>query len=109
MYFAPPDPAELLAKADADMDLILDQPIYRRMRGNGSWPLLINLERQELGNVIKPNGKPARRLGLELPEYNRVQHFVAYGLSTCRLCRYGIATPGITEATLKLSYDNWHR
>lgn len=109
MYFAPPEPAEPVIEDPDRTDLILDQPIYRRMRGNGSWPLLINLERQELGNVIKPNGKPATRLGFVPPRSNRVQHFAAYDLAECRLCPYGIATPGINEFTLKLSSDNWRR
>lgn len=107
MYFAPPDPADRL---DEDRtDLILDRPIYRRMRRNGSWPLLINLERQEFGNVIKPGGKPAQRLGFPPPASNRVQHFAANGLEVCRLCPYGISTPAINEFTLELSSDNWRR
>jgi hypothetical protein len=46
MYFAPPDPAEPVDEDPIRTDLILDQPIYKRMRRNGSWPLLINMERQ---------------------------------------------------------------
>jgi len=110
MYFATPDPAEPVVEDPNRTDhLILDQPIYARMRRTGSWPLLINLERQEIGNVIKPGGSPAKRLGFEPPVSNRVQHFTAYGLSVCRLCPYGIATPAIKEYTLKLSSDNWLR
>lgn len=109
MYFAPPDPAEPVVEDPTRTDLILDQPIYKRMRRNGSWPLLINLERQELGNVIKPGGSPAKRLGFAPPVSNRVQHFTAHALAACRLCPYGIATPAIKEYTLKLSSGNWRR
>jgi hypothetical protein len=106
-FFAPPDPAE--PEAEGRTDLILDRPIYKRMREKGSWPLLINLERQELANVIKPGGKPAQRLGLAPTALDRVQHLVASGLADCRLCPYGIATPAITEYTLELSSGNWRR
>ena len=109
MYFAPPDPAEPVVEDPDRTDLILDQPIYARMRWKGSWPLLINLERQELGNVIKPGGKPAKRLRFAPPVSNRVQHFAVSGLADCRLCPYGIATPAINEYTLRLSSENWRR
>ena len=109
MYFAPPGPAAPVVEDPNRTDLILDRPIYKRMREKGSWPLLINLERQEFANVIKPGGKPAKRLGFAPPVSNRVQHFRAYGLAVCRLCPYGIATPAIKEYTLELSSDNWRR
>jgi hypothetical protein len=107
MYFAPPDPAAPVIEDPGRTDLILDQPIYRRMRWKGSWPLIINLDRQELGNVVKPGGGPAKRLRLLPPNSNRVQHFVAYPLSRCQLCRDGVATPGIPARTLYLSRNNW--
>lgn len=109
MYFGPPDPAEPVVEDPDRTDLILDQPIYRRMRWKGSWPLIVNLERQELGNVVKPGGGPAKRLGLLLPSSNRVQHFVAYPLSRCHLCPDGIATPGIPTRILSLARDNWRK
>lgn len=109
MYFAPPHTAEPVVEDQSRTDLILDQPIYKRMRKNGSWPLLINLEREKLANVIKPRGKPAGRLRFVPPVSNRVQHVVAYGLAECRLCPYGIATPGIGAGTLKAGSDNWLR
>lgn len=109
MYFAPPDTAEPVVEDQGRTDLILDQPIYKRMRKNGSWPLLINLERGKLANVIKPGGKPAKRLRFAPPVSNRVQHVAAYGLAECRLCPYGISTPGIGENTLKAGRDNWRR
>jgi hypothetical protein len=109
MYFAPPDPAAPVVEDPGRTDLILDRPIYKRMRWKGSWPLLINLERQEFGNVIKPDGKPAQRLGFTPPVSNRVQHFAASELKDCRLCRYGIATPAINAYTLELTSNNWRR
>lgn len=107
MYFAPPDTAEPVIEDQDRTDLILDQPIYKRMRRNGAWPLLINLEREKLANVIKPRGKPAKRLRLVPPVSNRVQHVVASELADCRLCPYGIATPAIGEGTLKWTSESW--
>lgn len=107
MYFAPPDPAAPVVEDPERTDLILDQPIYKRMRWKGSWPLIINLERGELANIVKPGGGPAARLGLQPPSSNRVQHFAAYPLSRCRICPDGIATPGIPARTLHLARDNW--
>lgn len=109
MYFAPPASAEPVVDDPDRTDLILDRPIYKRMRQNGSWPLLIHLAREELANVIKPRGGPAERLGFEPPVSNRVQHIAVNGLAVCRLCPYGIATPAIKEYTLRLSSDNWLR
>lgn len=109
MYFAPPDPAGPVVEDPNRTDLILDQPIYRRMRWKGSWPLLINLERQEFGNVIKPGGGPAKRLRFAPPVSNRVQHFAASAVGACRLCPHGIATPAIDGHVLKLSSGNWRR
>jgi len=106
-YFSPPDPADPL---DRDRtDLIVDRAIYRRMRGRGSWPLLLNLEQQKLANVIKPDGGPAKQLGLPLPQSEPVQHFVANDLAVCRLCPYGIATPVVGEYFLEKSRNSWLR
>ncbi|HET7484334.1 MAG TPA: hypothetical protein VFJ64_03055 [Solirubrobacterales bacterium] len=100
-YFKLPDPADPI---DVDRtDLILDKAIYRRMRKRGSWPLLVNLEHEELANVLKPGGGPAKRLGLAPTHLDRVQHVVASGLTNCRLCPYGIETPAINEWILRKS------
>lgn len=107
MYFALPDPAE--PEAEERKDLILDQPIYKRMRQRGAWPLLINVERQEFANVFKPGGGPARRLGFAPPDLDRVQHLTVHGLADCRLSKYGIETPSIDEHTLRMGRDNWRR
>jgi hypothetical protein len=109
MYFALPDPAEPVVEDPERTDLILDQPIYRRMRKNGSWPLLINPELQKVANVLKPGGKPARSLGFRPPVSNRVQHIADYRLSECRVGRFGIATPAISAYTLWRSSENWQR
>lgn len=106
-YFAPPDPAE--PGAEDRTDLIIDRLIYRRMREKGSWPLLINLEREELANVFKPGGKPAERLGFAPTGLDRVQHFAVSGLAACWLCPYGVATPAIGEGTLRAGRNNWLR
>jgi len=79
------------------------------MRQKGAWPLLINLERQELANVVKPGGGPATWLELAPPVTDRVQHVAASPLAACRLCPHGIATPKIGERTLRVSKDNWRR
>lgn len=90
-------------------DLILDRRIYKRMRQKGAWPLLINLERQKLANVVKPGGNRARRLRLPPPVTDRVQHVAASPLVECRLCPYGVATPKIGERVLKRTADSWKR
>lgn len=105
-YFALPDPADPIAE-DRD-DLILDKPIYRRMRKRGSWPLLINLEEEEWANVLKPGGGPALRLGFELPDLDRVLHLAPSRLAEGRLCPYGIETPAINEYILRES-GRWGR
>jgi hypothetical protein len=102
-FFSPPKPAEPLVEDRDRHDLILDRPIYKEMRRHGAWPLLINLERQELANVIKPEGSPAKRLGLAPPLLHDVQHFVNFPLSRCRICPDGIETPAITRYTLRLT------
>lgn len=107
MYFDLPHPAE---PATVDRtDLILDKAIYRRMRGRGAWPLLINLERQEFANLVKPGGVPARRLKLVPPDLDRVVHFVRCQMAACRLCPYGIETPAIREFTLRGTSLHWDR
>lgn len=109
LYFAPPEPAGPVSEDPNRTDLILDRRIYKRMRQKGAWPLLINLERQELANVVKPGGGPATRLELAPPVTDRVQHVAASPLVECRLCPYGIATPKIGERVLKWTDDSWKR
>jgi hypothetical protein len=98
-YFDLPDPAD--PPGDDREDLILDKPIYRRMRRRGSWPLLIHPEQEGVANVFKPGGGPARRLGFPPPALDRVVHFAPMRLADCRLCPYGIATPAINEYILR--------
>lgn len=93
-YFDLPDPADPIAEERED--LILDKPIYRRMRKRGSWPLLVNHELEAFANVLKPGGVPATQQGLTPPGLDRVLHFVPFRMAGCRLCRYGIETPAIT-------------
>jgi len=109
MYFALPDPAGPVDDDGARANLILDRLIYKRMRQRGSWPLLINLDREKVGNVIKPGGGPAKRLRLAPPVSDRVQHLVISALADSHLCPYGIATPAIGENTLKAGHENWNR
>jgi hypothetical protein len=79
------------------------------MRQKGSWPLLINLEREELANVLKPEGQPAKRLRFAPTALDRVQLLAVHGPADCRVCTYGIETPAINGYTLKESKDNWLR
>ena len=101
-YFKPPDPANPVERERTD--LILDKAIYRRMRGNGAWPLLINPEQKELANVLKPGGRMARRLRLEPTRLDRVQHVYRSKLHYCRLCPYGLQTPAVGEYFLRESF-----
>jgi hypothetical protein len=102
-YFALPDPAD--PGAEDRTDLILDKAIYRRMRKRGSWPLLINLEREEFANLLVAGGNRAKNLGFVPPGLDRVVHLAPARLADCRLCPYGIATPAITEWILRQSSE----
>jgi len=99
MFLAPPEPQP--GPAEPEEGVVLDRAVFRRMRGNSTWPLIINAERQEVMNLVKPGGTPARRLGLPAPySRDRVLHAVVSPLSRCRLTEYGIATPAIGAGLL---------
>jgi hypothetical protein len=100
-FFALPEPADPIAEDRPD--LILDKAIYRRMRRRGSWPLLINLESEEVANPLKPEGGPATRLGFAPPDLDRVLHIAPTRLAACRISPYGIATRAISEFVLRAS------
>lgn len=100
-YFALPKPAD--SNAEEGKNLILDKPIYRRMRRRGSWPLLLNLDKEEWGNVVVPGRRRAAALGFSLPDLDHVAHLALSQLAKSRLCSYGIATPAITEGVLRKS------
>jgi hypothetical protein len=84
-------------------DIVLDRALFREMRREGRWPLLLNINRREVANLIVPRGQVARRLGLRSPASgDRVLHLVTSPLDECRLCRDGIQTPAVGAEVLAL-------
>ena len=82
-------------------DIVLDRPVFREMRRDGQWPLLLSIERRELANLVKPGGRVARHLRLQPPASgDRVMHLVASPIDDCRLVSDGIATPVVNESVL---------
>lgn len=72
------------------------------MRRNGSWPLIINIEREELANLIVPRRGIAGRLHLQPPPYAEgVLHVVISPLDSCRLCKDGVVTSAVNERDLE--------
>lgn len=101
IFLAPPQPDPGLP--DPEEGVVLDRPVFKKMRGHSTWPLIINAEREEVANLIKPGGGPARRLRLPAPySPEGVLHAVVSPLSRCRLTEYGIASPAIGAGVLAL-------
>jgi hypothetical protein len=78
--------------------LIRDTPLFEMMRRCGCWPLLINMERQELANLLVPGYATAERLGLRSAYAEGVLHAVTSPLDTCRICEDGIECKPIVYA-----------
>lgn len=101
MFLKPPEPDP--GPTEPEEGVVVDRPVFKRMRGSSSWPLIINADRRQLVNLIKPSGGPARRLRLAEPySPERVLHAVVSSLDQCRLTEFGIATPAIGRGTLAL-------
>lgn len=101
MFLSPPEPDP--GPSEPEEGVVLDRAVFRKMRGNSTWPLIINAERQEVANLIRPGGGPARRLGLPAPySPERVLHAVVSPLGRCRLTEYGVATPAVGTPVLAL-------
>lgn len=76
----------------------LDTPLFKVMRGEGSWALIVKVEREEVANLIVPGRKVATGLGLSRPPFEgRVLHVVVSPLASCKLCKDGIATLAVNE------------
>ena len=83
----------------------MDRALYRTMRAEGWWPLLISLETQRIANLVTPDGRVARRVKLRHPaSAERVLHLVPMDLDECRLTQYGIATPTVGEEVLGIPW-----
>ncbi len=89
------------ASADSN-GLVLDKHLFRAMRRNGSWPLIINIESQEIANLIVPRKAIAGRLRLQAPPYAEgVLHVLISPLARCRLCKDGITTFAVNKHDLE--------
>ena len=62
-------------------DVVLDRALFREMRAFGQWPLLLNINRREVANLIAPNGRVARGCGS-----TRRHH----GIACCTWCPPGL-------------------
>jgi hypothetical protein len=77
-------------------DIVLDRPVFREMRHDGRWPLLLSIERRELANLIPPTGSVAARLKLTPPASgDRVLHLLTTPLEKCGIGLDGIETPAV--------------
>jgi hypothetical protein len=91
---SPDDPVVVDARRG---DVVLDRALFREMRREGQWPLVLSVERKELANLIPPGGLVATRLRLAPPASgDRVLHLVPCPLAACRLGRDRIETPNVT-------------
>ena len=91
-FYEPPrtsrleQPDDAVARDRARGDIILDRALFREMRCEDSWPLLLSVEQRQLGNVIPPGGKVACQLQLLAPACrDGVQHLVVHDLTACKL------------------------
>jgi hypothetical protein len=98
-YCALPEPKRPVAHRDRDTGSVVDHDLYRKMRSNRAWPLILSIERQEIANLIPVGSAAAKRLGLYTP-FDKARHIVASPLAACRLCPDGIATPAVGSRTL---------
>jgi hypothetical protein len=95
---APDDPA-ILDRTRGD--IVLDRALFREMRRQGHWPLLLNITTREVANLVTPTGRVAHRLHLTPPaSADRVLHLLPSPLHDCRLCQDGIETPKINAHVL---------
>lgn len=100
-YFALPEPIPAPSQANA-AGLVVDKHLHKVMRRNGSWPLIINIEREEFANLIVPRRGIAGRLHLQPPPYAEgVLHVVISALDSCRLCKDGVVTSAVNERDLE--------
>jgi hypothetical protein len=94
----PDDPAILDRRRG---DIILDRALFRAMRREGTWPLMLSIERREFANLVAPHGAIASRLKLQPPASgDRVVHLVPAPIDKCRLGRDGIQTPAVGQQVL---------
>ncbi len=96
-YFSEPDTRSVPADRDTQ-DLVVDTRLFKTMRREGSWPLIVNIEDEEVANPIVPGKSVAGQLGLPRPPFvEDVLHVVISPLASCTLCKDGIATPAVNK------------
>jgi hypothetical protein len=93
-----PNPDSTSTGADA---LAVDTPLYKAMRQDGSWPLIFNIEREEVINLIVPRQKLAEQLHIAPPPFKEgVLHVRISRLDDCSLCNHGVVTPSVKAGDL---------
>jgi hypothetical protein len=108
-YFSEPNPQSMPAGRDTE-DLIVDTRLFKTMRREGSWPLIINIEDEEVANLIVPGKAVAGQLGLPRPPFvEDVLHVVISPLGSCTLCKDGIATPAVNKWHLQKMRDGYRK
>jgi hypothetical protein len=108
-YFTAPDAQPAPADEDAQ-GLIVDTRLFKTMRREGSWPLIMNIEREEVANLIVPGKAIAGRLGLCRPPFvEDVLHVIVSPFTNCTLCKDGIATPAVNKWHLEKIRGGYRR
>jgi hypothetical protein len=108
-YFSPPQ-AQPSPPGEETQGLVLDTHLFKTMRREGSWPLIVNIEREEVANLIVPGKVIATRMGLPRPPFAEdVLHVVVSPLANCTLCKDGMASPAVNKWQLEKIRGGYRR
>lgn len=108
-WFAEPNARSALAAKDAE-GAIRDVPLFKAMRREGSWPLIVNIEQEELANLVVPGRKVAKQLDLPRPPFaGQVLHVIVSPLTSCKLCDDGIATTAVNMWHLRTMREGYRQ
>ncbi len=108
-YFSPPQ-AQPSPPGEEAEGLVLDTHLFKTMRREGSWPLIVNIEREEVANLIVPGKAVATRLGLPKPLFAEdVLHVVVSPLASCTLCKDGMASTAVNKWQLEKIREGYRK
>ncbi len=108
-YFSRPQAQPAPPSEEAE-GLVVDTHLFKTMRREGSWPLIVNIEREEVANLIVPGRAVATRLGLEKPPFvEDVLHVIVSPLGKCTLCKDGMATAAVNKWQLEKIRGGYRR
>jgi len=108
-YFARPQ-TRCASGGEEAVGLVVDTQLFKTMRREGSWPLIVNIEREEVANLIVPGKAVAKRLGLQRPPFAEgVLHVIVSPLARCTLCKDGMATLAVNKWQLEKMRSGYRR